>query len=405
MFWLALLVVGGFAVYAMHPEERARVAGGALRILGDAWGAFRTQRGVSDPFCDALDGRTRAPFLTWTVVFLNLAIFVLMLAGPGRLGDPATLVNWGGSIAPLTTNAQWWRLLTAPFVHAGVLQLVVDMAALWEAAILVERMLGHGSFAGIYLVSAMLPAAIALSADPMTVSTGASGGVFGVYGLLLAVAIHGLRQRSPLTIPLRVLKRLAPAAAIFVLYYMATSGGQWTSGLLALAAGGVVGLVLARDVAERKPPARRVVALVTIVLVIIAATAAPMRGTADARPEIARLIAVEDRTARDYQAAVEQFRLGAIKAQALAQLIERSIIPELQTARTRLEAIRGVTREQKPLVEGAEEYLRLRRESWQLRATALHKSNMRLLRDADAKERASLDTLEKIRPAIGSAKS
>jgi hypothetical protein len=91
-----------------------------------------------------------------------------------------------------------------------------------------------------------------------------------------------------------------------------------------------------------------------------------------------------------------QFRLGA--QGELAQLIDQSIRPELHKARERLEALTGVPREHQPLVARAEEYLRLRDESWSLRSEALHKSSMIALRKADRAERASLDAFEKLKP-------
>src|SRR5438128_2083725 len=112
MLWLALIVIGGFAVYVMRPDERTRLVDTADRMLVVAWEAFRRRRGKHDSFRDALDARTRAPFLTAAVVLLNLAIFGLMLAAPGRISDPDTLVRWGGSVGPVTTNGEWWRLLT-----------------------------------------------------------------------------------------------------------------------------------------------------------------------------------------------------------------------------------------------------------------------------------------------------
>jgi hypothetical protein len=79
-------------------------------------------------------------------------------------------------------------------------------------------------------------------------------------------------------------------------------------------------------------------------------------------------------------------------------MIERRIEPELDRIQTRLAALKRVPAEQQPLVAAASEYITLRRESWQLRAKALHRSNMRMLREADDKERSSLSALERLRP-------
>jgi len=133
-------------------------------------------------------------------------------------------------------------------------------------------------------------------------------------------------------------------------------------------------------------------------MLIAAAAVLPLRGIVDVRPEIAAIVAVEERTAGSYEAAVAKFRLGRLPAKALVQLIDRTIIPELQAVRVRLTALRGVPREQQPLVAAAEEYLRLREQSWHDRVAGLLKSKMDMLRKAEETERAALDAFQKIRP-------
>jgi hypothetical protein len=112
-----------------------------------------------------------------------------------------------------------------------------------------------------------------------------------------------------------------------------------------------------------------------------------------------RIVEIEGRTAHDYDLAATQFRLGAVNAKALAQLIDGTILPELRQARTRVKALVGVPPEHQPLVAGAEEYLGLRDESWRLRSEALRKGNMNALRKADRAERDSLDAFQRIKPA------
>ena len=116
----------------------------------------------------------------------------------------------------------------------------------------------------------------------------------------------------------------------------------------------------------------------------------------DARPELARISQVEARTTATYDAAVAKFRRGTVPAKALAQLIDRTIIPEVQAERARLKALRGVAREQVPLVTAASEYFELREQSWRRRADGLGKANMGMLREADRAEQAALDRLKKI---------
>ena len=129
-------------------------------------------------------------------------------------------------------------------------------------------------------------------------------------------------------------------------------------------------------------------------LVIAIACAVPLRGVADVRPELEHVVAVEHHLASTYQTAVDRLRKDRMTAEAVAQLIDRTIVPELQAAHARLKAIEGVPSEHQPLVAGAEEYFRLRDQSWRLRAQGLRRTNMLKLREAEAAERASLEALQ-----------
>ena len=238
-----------------------------------------------------------------------------------------------------------------------------------------------------------------LSSHPMSVSFGASGAVFGVYGLLLATSVWSRFNRSDITMPLKTVKSLAPAAAIFILYHMMSDGLDGASEIAGLAMGCIGGLVLTRGVGERKPTVGRIAFTSAATAAIALVMAVPMRGISDVRPELKRVVAVEGRTAGVYSAAVDRFKIGRTTAEALAKLIERTIIPELQATNARLETINGIPPEHQPLVAAAKEYLRLRDESWHLRAEALHKGSMVTLQGADKVERSSLEAFKKIKTA------
>lgn len=393
MGFVVLLVLAAVAAYVMKPDERRRAAAAALRPLEDLWFAYQDERARPDAFQDALRARTRWPIATWAILTVYGFVFVAM----GTSHDPDALTRWGGSVAPLTTSGEWWRLLTASFIHAGFIALLVDVVGLAQPAALVERMLGHTAFAVVYLSGAVVGTAVELSRHPLVVTVGPSGGILAVYGLVVAVLVRGVLRRSPMTIPLRRLRRLAPGAALFLLHSAWTGVLFEPAGAVPFGVAFVLGIVMARDAAERPARMDRSAMVAAATVVIAAGIALPLRGIVDARPEVARVLAVEDRTTNEYAATIQQFKLGAVKSEAVAQMIERRIEPELDQVQARLAALGRVPAEQQPLVTSAIEYIGLRRESWQIRARALHKSNIRLLRDADDKERAALAAFEKIR--------
>jgi hypothetical protein len=143
-----------------------------------------------------------------------------------------------------------------------------------------------------------------------------------------------------------------------------------------------------------------VVGAVAATFAVAACIAIPLHGITDIRPEIEWIVRLEDGTAARYETAVERFRKGVISGRELAKVIERSIVPELESARTRLTALGRVPREHQALLARAQEFLRLRDECWRLRAEALQANNMATLREADRVEMTSLAALEVIKPAV-----
>jgi rhomboid protease GluP len=396
---IPVLLLGGFLVYLMTPDERRRALGALAACARGVQRWIAGRLGERDPFGDALRARTRWPVVTWTLALVTAGIFASMLVGRGALGESDTLVRWGGSFGPRTTTGEWWRLWTAMFVHAGPLHLAVNLAGLIAAGVVLERLVGHLAFGGVYLAAGVFASVVSLSAAPAQVSVGASGAVFGVYGLLLATSFWSALHPSPLRMPLRNAARLAPAAAICLAYNVWDGRLPDAAELGGFVVGLGCGLALAQGITVCKPRAHRVAAAVVIVVVLALASTAPLRGLADVRPHIARVVSLEDGTAGLYEEAVTRFRLGRMSAEALAQLIEDTIVPELQTVQARVQAVRKVPREHQALVANADAYLALRSRSWRLRAAALRGSSAGMLRKADEAERASLQAFARVRQA------
>jgi membrane associated rhomboid family serine protease len=439
--WLVILFVVGYAVYVMTPDERLKVwrsFENKYWIANDAAAKVRAQ---DEPFRAVLKARTPKPLFVPAVIGINLLVFIGMLLSSRSFADPSLLIDWGASFGPKTSNGEWWRLATSLFVHAGFIHVVVITVGIAQVGITIERMLGPAAIAVVYLSAGLLSSMERVSSYPMDVNAGATASVLGVYGLLGSTLLwNALQQKrglgwaaatpeqapaqetlnlrsivaplengsAPTTessaptaseaafVPMKTLTRMAPAAGLFALYTLATGFG--TPELTALLAGILCGLLFARRSAEQATPPLQAAAAFGVTAVIVVASAAMLSGIADVRPEIARVVALETSTAGAYEKAVVQFRNGALTAQALEKVITQKIVPELRQAHARLKAVSGVPVQHQPMVADAEEYFRLRDESWRLRADALRKSNMGALRAADRSERASLEALGRIRP-------
>jgi rhomboid protease GluP len=399
--WLlfAPLVVVGVALYVMKPEERTRFIQGVVGAVRRAFEETARQRRALEPFRAALRARTSWVIVTPAVVALNVTLFVFMLFGTGALRDPATLIAWGGNFGPRTTNGEWWRLATTMFVHAGMLHLLINVAGLVQCGLMVERLVGQLTFAAVYLAAGTFASLVSVSAHPLAVTVGASGAIFGVYGLLFALMIPTLLHRSSIAIPLMALKRIGPAAGLFVLYNydVITGSVEGQADLAGFIVGFIGGSILSVWASDGKPPARRLATVTALTAAIAVASAVPLRGIFDARPELERVVAFEARTADAYQKEVDRFKGGRSQIEKLTQLIEKTIMPELQATRTRLKALPKAPADQQQLLASAEEYLRLRDQSWRLRADGLRKSNLVVLREAEQTERTSLEAFRRIK--------
>jgi rhomboid protease GluP len=396
--WLGFLVIlGAVAFYFTTPDERSRFF---ARLRGTAESArdrALRRRASQKDFYDALRERTLVPFVTIALVLLNLGLWFEVVGADGSATDPATLISFGANFGPRTSNGEWWRLLAATFVHASLFEVMLTTACLAQLGLMLERLAGHTVLAVVYLSAGAFASLAGLASAPVVPNIGSAGAVLGLYGLLLSALFWGTLRRGATSVPWKVVRDFLPLAAVLAIYVVfAGSPGGWVE-LAGFSTGLMSGVFLTRGISEFKPPARRVAVIASAAMVLALASTLPLRGITDARPEVDRVIAAEERATSEYRAAVVRFNEGLVPATALTRVIERHILPEIRATRERLEALSGVPRVHQPMVEAAQEYLRLREESWRLRSEALQRTNMGTLRKADRTEWESLEAFKRIR--------
>ena len=137
-------------------------------------------------------------FITPIIMDINIAIFLLMvISGAGFMKpDNSSLVAWGANYTPLTLGDQWWRLITSTFVHVGIMHLLLNMYALVYVGLLLEPILGREKFAVVYLLTGIIASLTSLGWHDITLSAGASGAIFGMYGVFLAMLTTNLIEKS-----------------------------------------------------------------------------------------------------------------------------------------------------------------------------------------------------------------
>lgn len=126
---------------------------------------------------------------TYALLAINIGVFIIMLASGVSWITPETgqVLRWGADYGPYTLGGQYWRLITAMFLHFGIIHLAGNMWCLWSLGQLTEKLLGSLSVLGLYLLTGIGASLLSLGWDPMRVSAGASGAIFGIAGALISV--------------------------------------------------------------------------------------------------------------------------------------------------------------------------------------------------------------------------
>lgn len=152
-----------------------------------------------DSFEAAQDGPPGPCWAVYGLVGANLLVFLAQaLAGQNLLTpDIAGLIRWGGNFPPLTVQGQWWRMLAATFLHAGILHIGFNLYILWAAGRRMERILGTWAFLAAYLLSGLLGSVASLLVHPTVVCVGASGAIFGIFGAMLGVLARDRAAIAP----------------------------------------------------------------------------------------------------------------------------------------------------------------------------------------------------------------
>jgi membrane associated rhomboid family serine protease len=395
---LFLAVVSGLFLRKLTAEERIQLLRKSIAAIKAAIVQVRQLSGAPagcEEFDAALRARTRLAFVTPAIVVGLVAFYLMMALGGSGATHEQFLVEWGGNLGPRTTNGEWWRLATAMFIHWGLLHLLAEVVGLSQVGRLMERLVGPVAFAFVFVAAGLISGLRELSVSPVSVTVGAAGGIIGVYGLLIATCAWGWVRRSELTIPLAVLKQLAPGAVIFFVYSIAANGFMTQPMMWGLIVGLAGGGILGFGIDAHKPPVRRLCTSMAATLAVVLLFAAPLRGMADVTREMGSVIALEARTTAAYDAEVAQFRKGRQTAEALANTAE-AIAADIRATRATLAAITNVPPEQQPIVTDAREFLRLREESWRLRVDGLRKGKLQTLQQADRVESSAKTLFAKI---------
>lgn len=123
--------------------------------------------------------------ITSLIILINVMMAVVILT-TGGFNNLINLIEWGALYPPfIALNNEWFRLLTAMFLHGSLLHVFFNMYVLFYLGALLERILGKGIYLLFYLATGLIASfAVYSLGDPRVVTVGASGAIFGIIGAL-----------------------------------------------------------------------------------------------------------------------------------------------------------------------------------------------------------------------------
>ena len=140
--------------------------------------------------------------VTYTLIGINLLVFIIMSLSGVSMFSPTTadVLQWGGNFKPMTLDGQWWRLLTCVFVHIGLFHVLFNMYALYFLGMYLEPLLGKWKFLLLYICTGIIASLASIWWNGDRVSAGASGAIFGLGGVFIALLstklIDGAARKS-----------------------------------------------------------------------------------------------------------------------------------------------------------------------------------------------------------------
>lgn len=193
------------------------------------------------------------------LIDLNILVFIVMIASGVGIMSPSTLslLKWGADFGPLTLTGDWWRAVTCNFIHIGAFHLLMNMYAFMYVGLLLEGLIGSRRMFMSYLLTGLCSAVFSLYMHGETISAGASGAIFGLYGIFLAfLFFHRIAKEQR--------KTLLTSILIFVGYnlvYGMKAGIDNAAHIGGLLSGFLLGIIYVCSYKFEKADAQRTVSI------------------------------------------------------------------------------------------------------------------------------------------------
>ena len=238
---------------------------------------------------------------------INIAVFLSMILSGGSIMGfgPETTLRWGANVGPYTLSGEYWRLVTANFVHMNLLHIGFNMWCLWSLGQLSERLFGSAATVAIYVLTGVGGAMLSIGINPMRAEAGASAAIFGIAGAILSGIKFG-------NVPLAsVHRRQIFSSLIFFVIFNLSFGMLPGIDNLAHLGGLLSGFLFGAPLASAAASGKKIlewgaILLATVVLIGIGSRLVQTHGHSS---QIA--VAAQDIRERDYSGAISMLQRAA----------------------------------------------------------------------------------------------
>ncbi|MEO8251974.1 MAG: rhomboid family intramembrane serine protease [Chloroflexota bacterium] len=228
------------------PAERGAIANRIAWLLKETGHDFASRR----QFNRARGAYGRyAAYVTLAIIAVNVIVFLVdgALAGGSGFsvfgGGGGPLLERGVVYGPAVASGEWWRIFTSAFLHLGLLHIGFNMYALYLFGPIIEQMYGHTEYLIAYMLCAAGGSVLTILATPNQAAAGASGAIFGLFGLAFVVSrrrhlILGPQARA-------ILSQVGTLLVINLVLTFSIPGISWTGHIGGLLVGMAIGWLLA----------------------------------------------------------------------------------------------------------------------------------------------------------------
>ncbi len=213
---------------------------------------------------------SKSYLVTPLINYANALVFIAMvLAGISPLNPTAReLFQWGGNLRPAVTHGEWWRLLTYMFLHGGAMHLLMNTYALLYIGMFLEPLMGRFRFFSAYMLTGICAGLMSIAIHANSVGVGASGAIFGMYGVFLSMLTTSHLQKT-------LRKTMLRSILFFVLFnllYGLQGNTDNAAHIGGLVSGFLIGYAYYPGISKHAPISRQALTTATIACLVVLVT-------------------------------------------------------------------------------------------------------------------------------------